>query len=91
MKRHAIERARERYDVRLEMEDISALNAVIRAGLGRPFSKEKHGAYKYFVTSLCGVTMPAVYLKHRSCIGTFLAWDSAEVRRALAKQSGDGQ
>lgn len=87
LKRHAIQRARERYDVWLEMEDIGALNSIIRAGLGRPFGKGKRGAEKFFVTSLCGATLPAVYLRHRNCIGTFLPWDSSEVTRALARRA----
>ena len=86
LKRHAIQRARERYDVLLDREDISALGKIIRAGLGRSIGSGKRGAHKYFVTSLCGTTLPVLYLKKYNCIGTVLPWDAAEVTRALAKR-----
>lgn len=59
MKAHACRRARERWGARLTFEDIGALNAIIRMGLGRsikakPRSKGRNGR-KFFVTTLDGM------------------------------------
>src|SRR5690242_4482776 len=87
VKRHAIRRARERYDVWLEIEDINAFNQIIRAGLGRTIEdRSKRRGLKVFVTSLCGVEMAAVYDPKKTCVATFLPLHAAEVRRALAKR-----
>lgn len=88
-KRHAIRRAAERYDVRLEFVDVGALNNVIRAGLGRFLCKGARGARKYLVTTLGGVQLAAVYDDRYNTITTFLPWEAAEVQRYLNKRMGD--
>jgi len=59
-KQHAIKRAQERWDVHLTIEDIGALNVVIRMGLGRQIEKRKR-ARTLFVTTLGGIQIPVIY------------------------------
>lgn len=84
LKRHAIQRARERYGVRLELEDIGAMNAIIRTGICRVIEhRSRRRGRKVFIKTLCGTTLPAVYDPVIGTIVTFLPQDAAEVRRAL--------
>lgn len=84
-KRHAIARALQRWNVHLTIEDVGALNAVIRMGLGRPIERLKR-SQKLFVTTLGGIQIPVVYCEKLNSIVTVLPPDAHEVRRALTKR-----
>jgi hypothetical protein len=90
LKRHAIRRARERYDVGLEFEDIESLSQIIRLGLCRTIeNKSRRRGQKVLIKSLCGTMMAAVYDPKIGTIATFLPWQATEVQRALVKMARD--
>ena len=87
MKRHSIRRAHERWGVFLTVEDIGALNVVIRSGLGRRIQRRSsRQEQKFFVTTLDWITIPVVYSEKLNCIVTVLPVHAKEVQRALIKQ-----
>lgn len=86
MKHHACKRARERWGINLTVEDIGALNAVIRMGLGRSMEKNsKKPGEKFFVTTLGWKRIPVVYDRRYNCIATVLDRRAPEVQRAIAR------
>lgn len=86
--RHAVRRARERYDIWLEIEDIQAMNQIIRSGLCWTIeTRSKRRGKKVIIKWLNGAYLAAVYDPKKRTIATFLPWQAAEVRRTLAKRA----
>ncbi len=85
-KRHACRRARERWDAALDLEEIGALNVIIRSGLGRPLGKRnKRNGRSFWVTTLGMDRIPIVYSYEHNTIVTVLPKYADEVVRSLKK------
>lgn len=91
-RQHVIDRARERWDILLTVEDVEGLDYVLSLGLGRRIErrKKRRGA-KCFVTTLGGVEIPVIFDSGSKKIVTVLGPHAKEVlRRWEAKQAKAG-
>lgn len=61
-RQHVINRARERWDILLTLEDVEGLDYVLSLGLGRRMERRaKRRGARCFVTTLGGVEIPVIY------------------------------
>lgn len=82
-KLHASRRAKERWDVAIDVEEIGALNAVIRSGLGRLLkrNRKKKNGRAFWVTTLGMDRIPVIYDFRLNTIVTVLPADCPAVLR----------
>ena len=71
-RKHAIKRAKERYDLDLEMIDIERIETRVRQGYDSFFLEKSTNTRSVWITRVEGVTACVVYNNAQKCLSTFL-------------------